>query len=292
MPRTNRVNRISSEAALEAVEHLARDVVQALSSGISRQQARYLVDAYYDVQEYRIATGNQLRALHRSGEPAQVCEWLHDQFTLLERSILRALDRWTDGHLVGRWSKRIIGIGPVIAAGLLAHIDPERAVTAGDVWRYAGLDPTVRWERGQKRPWNARLKSLCWKIGESFVKSQSHPESFYGPLYRARREYEERRNHAGDYAEQARAMIASGRARKGTVSYEWYVQGMLPPGHIYARAKRWTVKLFLSHWQRVAYLVHHGTEPPLPYVITQLRHAHVLDPPYYDWVRAQIQAAN
>lgn len=55
----------------------------------------------------------------------------------------------------------IHGIGPVISAGLLAHIDIHRAVTVGHIWRFAGLDPSVKWLKKTKRPWNAGLKVLC-----------------------------------------------------------------------------------------------------------------------------------
>ena len=54
---------------------------------------------------------------------------------------------------------------------------------------------------------------------------------------------------------------------------------MLPLGHIDARARRWTVKLFLSHWWEVAYELHHGTKPPNPYVITYLEHVDQIRPP-------------
>jgi hypothetical protein len=39
----------------------------------------------------------------------------------------------------------IKGIGPVIAAGLLANIDITKAPTAGHIWRFAGLDPSSKW---------------------------------------------------------------------------------------------------------------------------------------------------
>jgi len=63
----------------------------------------------------------------------------------MENQIKRSLDKFTDHHPVGKWMKSIHGIGPVIAAGMLAHIDIEKAPTAGHIWRYAGLDPTVVW---------------------------------------------------------------------------------------------------------------------------------------------------
>jgi len=57
---------------------------------------------------------------------------------------------------------------------------------------------------------------------------------------------------------------------------------MLPPLHIDARARRWVVKLFLSHWQFVAYKEHYKTDPPKPYILTRDEgHAHYIAPPGY-----------
>ena len=87
----------------------------------------------------------------------------------MEGQIKRALEKYVDNHPVGSWLTSIHGIGPVIAAGLLAHIDIARAPTVGHIWRFAGLDPTTKWEKKTRRPWNAALKVLTWKAGESFV---------------------------------------------------------------------------------------------------------------------------
>src|SRR4029078_13106851 len=91
---------------------------------------------------------------------------------------------------------------------MLSQIDINRARTAGHIWRYAGLDPTVRWNKGEKRPWNASLKRLAWIAGESFVKVSGNPDALYGQLYRERKAIEERKNLAGDFADQAAASLA------------------------------------------------------------------------------------
>ena len=93
----------------------------------------------------------------------------------------------------------ITGIGPVIAAGMIANIDIKKCQTAGAIWKFAGLDPTVEWKKGQKRPWNADLKTLCWKLGQSFLKVQSNSNAFYSRLYLERKEYETEKNEKGDY---------------------------------------------------------------------------------------------
>jgi hypothetical protein len=190
---------------------------------------------------------------------------------------------------------------------LSAHIDITKAPTVGHIWRFAGLDPTSRWEKGEKRPWNASLKVLCWKIGESFVKVSNHEKDFYGHLWRERKELETGKNENGDYVGQAREKLERFNIGKGTEAWLWYAGclsreaaveirtspaekrmgltkklagepesgiRMLPPAHVHARSKRWVVKLFLAHWHHVAYELHYGTEPPKPYAITQLHHAH------------------
>lgn len=262
----------------ELLKRLSRDLKKA-SRDLSPQEARYLVDTYYSIQEYRKSAANQVRAMNEAGEPNSLIEWLFDSMATLEKDIKSALDAYTSGHPVGEWAKSIIGIGPVISAGLLAHIDITKAPTVGNIWRYAGLDPTVEWKKGQKRPWNARLKTLCWKIGQSFVKVSNNPKDFYGKLYKERKAYEQAKNEAGDYADQAREKLEKFRIGKDTEAYKWYSQGMLPPAHIQQRAERRTVKLFLAHWHEVAYEHQFGTKPPRSYALDILGHGHEIKRP-------------
>ena len=46
--------------------------------------------------------------------------WLEGQDGILEQQIRRALLKYAEADPVGAWSMTIVGIGPVIAAGLLA----------------------------------------------------------------------------------------------------------------------------------------------------------------------------
>ena len=264
-------------AHLEPVTRLRKDVLDA-ARVLSEAEARYLVDAYYAMQDKRKAADQQTNALADSGEPNQVLAWLADQDRLLEHQIQRALARYSASQPLGQWARSQVGIGPVIAAGLLAHIDFSRIHTAGAIWRYAGLDPTVSWGKGEKRPWNASLKVLCWKIGDSFVKTSNHPKSYYGPIYRARKELEEQRNAEGLFAEQAATTLAAKKI-KDAATRAVYEAGRLPAGRLDLRARRVAVKLFLSHYFEVGYELHHGTKPPAPYVFAIAKHAHYLPPP-------------
>src|SRR6185312_11642646 len=100
---------------------------------MSPDEARYLVDAYYLMQENRKRSDNQVRSME--AEPHTVIAWLAENSDMLEGQIKRALDKYTDAHVVGQWMKSIHGIGPVIAAGLMAHIDINKAPTVGHIWR-------------------------------------------------------------------------------------------------------------------------------------------------------------
>ena len=106
-----------------------------------------------------------------------------------------------------RWMMSIHGIGPILSAGIMSHIDIQKAPTAGHIWNFAGLNPSIEWKKGTKRPWNARLKVLAWKCGQSFLKFHKHPLCVYGHIYAERKLIEVERNEAGLYAEQAAAKL-------------------------------------------------------------------------------------
>ncbi len=267
---------------LEVITRLNRDI-KAAAATLTATEARYLVDTFYQMQANRIRAANQIRAMSTVSdphEPHETLTWLNDNAGVLERNIKSTLDVYGNAHRVGVWSKAIRGIGPIISAGLIAHIDITRAPTVGHIWRFAGLDPTVRCEKGQKRPWNASLKTLCWKLGESFVKVSGHKDDVYGKLYLQRKTCELAHNDAGEYAAQAADKLERFKIGKSTDAYASYSTGRLPPGHLHARAKRWAVKLFLAHWHEGAYFAYYGRLPPKPYAIAHLDHAHVIAPPY------------
>jgi hypothetical protein len=261
---------------LEAITKLNKDLREA-THALSDQEVRFLVDYYYIVQEDRKRSSNQSRAMEATAEPNVVIGWLAQQSKALEDQIKLALDLYTERHPVGAWLRGVTGIGPVIAAGMLAHIDITKAPTVGHIWRFAGLDPTSKWEKGQRRPWNATLKTLCWKAGQSFMKLSNNEKCYYGAVYKARKQYEIARNESGGNRELA--LASADRYGKDTEAHKHLTQGKLPPMQIDARARRYAVKLFLSHLHDVWYRHEYGAAPPLPYPIAHLGHAHVIPVP-------------
>ncbi len=170
---------MSQEVLLPTLRELRKDLREA-ASGAGVAEVRYLVDLYYELQHYRITASNQSGALAKLEEPSQAIQLLFSQFEGTENAIKAALEKWSDENPMGAWAKGHVGIGPVIAAGLASHIDVTRSETVGGVWRFAGLDPTMEWKKGQVRPYNAKLKVLSWKIGESFSRLRKHDKCWYG----------------------------------------------------------------------------------------------------------------
>jgi hypothetical protein len=118
----------------------------------------------------------------------------------------------------------------------------------------------------------------CWRISDSFVKQSGSEDCFYGQIYRDRKAKEVERDNNGANAEEAARTLATRNIQaQNTRSY--YEAGYLPPGRLDLRARRYAVKLFLSHYWTVAYREQYGVEPPMPYAIEHLGHSHYIAPP-------------
>jgi len=272
---------------LESLTRMSKDIKLAAST-LTDREARFLVDTYYQMQDNRIRVNNQVKGIERFAvktetepEPHITLDYVLDNAHMLEDQIKGSLKNFAESRHMGVWAMQHKGIAHILAAGLIAHIDITKTKTAGGIWRYAGQDPTSEWKKGEKRPWNASLKTLCYKIGESFVKVCNKEEAFYGHIYQERKALEIKRNEAGEFKAQAEAKLAKCKIGKSTDAYKAYIKGILPPAHIQSRAKRYAVKLFLAHWFEEAYRNHYGEEPPIPYPIAHLNHVHRIEAPTY-----------
>ena len=275
---------------LDSVDKLLAKDLRAAVKTLGEAEARFLVDAYYMLQDNRIRAAHQKRMLETDAEPHSVISWLFGQNEVLEKQIAKALDYYSSEQPLGAWARSIVGVGPIITAGLLAHIDIRKAPTVGHIWRFAGLDPTVKWGKGEKRPWNTPLKRLCWLLGESFVKSSGSERTVFGPVYRARKDLEIQRNEAGLFKQQAEASLATKKFGADTDARKHYEAGRLPPARIHLRSTRYAVKLFLSAYHECGYFLLHGRLPPRPYVIEHLGHAHYIDPPNMEMIPGWAEA--
>jgi hypothetical protein len=151
-----------------------------------------------------------------------------------------------------------------------------------------------------KRPHNAKLKVITWKAGQSFLKMSGNEKCLYGHIYKERKALEWERNLRGDFREQAQRDLADKKYGAETTARPWYAGDylgidakgdpipatekgagtpMLSPAHIDARARRYAVKLFLSHLHEVMYWVEYQDLPPAPYIFRDLKHSHYIEVP-------------
>lgn len=194
-------------------------------------QVKFLIERYYQIQEHRIALGNQLRALEESEQEYKMIEWYFDQFHTIEKQIVKDVKKALKDHVMWKWLEDVKGIGPILAGGLLSTIEIEKADHASSVWKYAGLSvnpETGRGERrkkGEKISWNPFLKTVTWKIGESFVKVKGE----YRQIYDTSKEFYQKK-----FPEEVKEKDSK--------------RVLYTKGHIHAMSKRRSVKLFLSHF--------------------------------------------
>lgn len=259
---------------------LNKDLRKAANQ-MGKKEARFLVDSFYIAQKNRVRAQAQIRAMKQ--EPCELLMWNHKTQKQLELQLRTALTRWINQFDIGIWAQSNIGIGPILAAGLHAHIDVKMSPTAGGIWRFCGLDPSVKWKKGAKRPHNAAAKLLCWKIGESFVLQKGRDDCLYGHLFAQRKEYETQLNEDGKYKDEAKRQLKIKDWSKETKTKQCLLEGKLSPDHLHSRAKRWAVKMFLSHYHFVGRYLE---DLPLvkPYALSYLGHAHVIDIPHMDQI--------
>ncbi len=314
MPESFAVSEEESQQTLEGVIRLTKDLRDAARE-LSPKQLRIVVDMYYQIQEARKRAFNQLRTAKE--EPNTWISMMSRYMERMEKVVAGALDIATNQTEVGRWAKAQIGVGPVLAGALQAYIDIEKTPSISGLWSLAGQNPLAVWHKGEKRPWNARLKVVAWKLGDSFVKFHKKDECLYGQIYAKRKPLEVERNDAGRFALLAKTTLAE-RQIRDEATRAWYAgrypagttadvlqiatmaerekfltsvrlepgvgQPMLPLGRLELRARRVAVKLFLGHYYQVAYYEHYKKLPAPPYIQAKEPelHSHYIAPPGYE----------
>lgn len=140
---------IDEQSAL--LKKLGKDLTLAASL-LTDKEARYLVDLYYAIQKLRIMVGGQIGAIERQEqtEPNEFLVYFQSSLVQLENQVKVGLGKYAFNSPNGQWMGSICGLGGVISAGLMAHIDIRLSRTAGKLQRFAGIDPTVKWLGAEK----------------------------------------------------------------------------------------------------------------------------------------------
>jgi hypothetical protein len=237
---------------------------------------RTLANLYDNSQKQRIGLGNQLAAMERGDAPdlpehRRLLELWQARYGELESALLGEIGSLLKDHPLFPYIDKIKGMGPSLTGKLLAPIDITRCQTVSALWKYAGQGVGENGERdrprkGEKLAYNARLKSVCYLISTSFLKTRSP----YRVVYDDAKAFYERTKVTGN---------------KET---DW------TPAHIHMASLRKMVKVFLAHvwitWRTVE-----GLPTRALYVHEYLGHTSHYAPEEFGWptteqIRADLAA--
>jgi len=195
------------------------------------------------LQKSRIAFGNRISAIERGADiPANgtgelIERWLM-RFQLLEDEVDNDIKDIAKEYPIIELATEVKGVGVMLAAKVVAMVDIQRAETVSALWKYAGYGVTNgerdKPTKGEKLPYNKRLKTTCYLIGSSFLKSNSP----YRRIYDEAKEYYEL--NRPDWTKARRHNAAMRKMIKVWLSHLWEVwrkiEG-LPTREIYVKEK-------------------------------------------------------
>ena len=257
------------------------------------EELKLLVSTYYALQKERIQTSNRIKALERTGvarlRAADLHEHLDEKLKEIEKWIAdKVEDRLEGVDIYNAWLRHVPGVGPMLSGGLISVIDPISEVEKpSSLWKYAGMHvvdgKAPKRKKGQKVTWNPFFRTLCWKLGDSFVKAGG----YYRKVYDRARKKEDSRVPFKVPVEDAQGYLLAenvGSIEKGTMIGRENFSGFrkqakgkddvlvtLTDLHKFNRAKRKAVKLFIAHlwavWRDLE-----GLPVRVPYVVEKLGH--------------------
>lgn len=166
--------------------------------------------------------------------------WFHNRLQETEKELGKRLDSWSENFQIRKaFLEDVKGIGPIFSSGIIALIGPiSRFDNISKLWAYCGLSPTSKRVKGEKLNYNPKLKLMCWKLWNSFVKF----DCFGRKIFLEKKKYCEDKHP------------------------DW------TKGHQHAWAGRKTVKLFLGAlWMKWRQL--EGLSVTSPYAIGIMEHS-------------------
>lgn len=130
---------------------LVNEDVKKAAEELDLDSTRFLVAMYYRFQKARMAFDQQKKHLSEEAQGNLCVTGFSKLSSSCEKFVHSIMDHYCTVHPVLKWCTANVGVGPVLSAGLLAHIrikdDNGRVVcpTAGHIWSFAGWDPTRKW---------------------------------------------------------------------------------------------------------------------------------------------------
>ena len=133
----------SVDVTLEGLALISK-VVKDSTAVMTRDQARVIIDSYYQVQKIRIAFQNQTRAVIQGYDDENVeslaVTWILRYCENLENQIKKLISGYAESVPVCKWAMATKGIGPIFAVSLWCYIDMDICKHANQFLSYAGLN--------------------------------------------------------------------------------------------------------------------------------------------------------
>lgn len=230
------------------------------------EELRWLTDVYTQIQKLRIANSNRVQAASKgldTNSPDPFVAGLVDKLEALEKDTFNQMKRVVKHHPAWLWLNQVKGMGPTLSTKILGLIgDVEKFDTVSKLWSFSGYGikngERQRPVKGERLSYNRRLKTAVYLAGDSFIKSRSPYRDLYDssknryrhtkqetPLCTAigciPQELPDRETPPGkkDWDELIRA-----------VNKEAGTETAWSDGHVDNAARRYMVKIFLSHlWE-------------------------------------------
>ena len=204
-----------------------------------------------------------------------------EQEAIVEKALKKALKRWP---VYTEYLKGVKGVGPIMAATIIASIDIEKATTVSKIWQFAGMNPgqvrglkredhddgtfdliptdtMVRGDRKAKGfvcPYNAKLKTaLLGVLADGFIKAQA---PYCMDYYYPRKTQLENSDRP--------VLERCGNGKEKTVAWK-----DATPMHRHMAARRYMVKMFLIDLHKVWREIE-GLAVRPPYSVEKLGHVH------------------
>jgi hypothetical protein len=173
---------------------------------------------------------------------------------------------------IWEWGTSIKGLGEGgLLAQLLAQIDDiGKFDTVSKLWRFAGwavIDGEIdRCKKGEKSPYNRKLKAICWNIVQSFIRNHT---PIYADIY-----YEEKDRQRHLYPD---VVCRECGCVWDDCDNKKKHHKLFNDGHLHNRAIRKTAKIFLQHlW--VTWREFEGLPVSQPYAQAIMGHTHIVGP--------------
>ena len=237
---------------------------------------------------------------------------VHKKAEQYEKEYKKLMDEFVEQEpIYQKFLKHIKGISAILSANLIKEFGYcENAQHISSLWKYCGMDvingeAPVR-KKGEKLGFNAKIRTMVWKISDSFVKQRT---PFYRDIYDKEkiRQVKMLDNLLEGLSKEDKKKFNKISKRDEKREFVSNVDSKSPVSLMNAdlRAKRKAVKIFLAHyWMACKEIQPTGIKKPKnlsepyqkrkpieisehPYVSSKLGHKHISD--WKDAVNAQLK---